>query len=381
MKVLFIGSRLYDDVAYHVDELGIESIITESNEEAPNLDLPSKYYIVPRGMDKPMEIAIEENVDAIVPLLGIDPPLRDVAIMKEKIEKEHNIPVISSNLNAVDIASDKIKTKEFFKSIGLNVPPAKVLVKEDFSNEEEFIEKLGFDFPIVLKQGEGQGGKDICISDNYEDVLDYFEKFNQALIENFIEGAEVSIEVLGWDGQYLPLVPVYKGDTNLEGIHPISRLRYGPCDFDGISNDEFRKIAKKIAMNLKSEGTIDMDLIYSREENKVYAIEINTRPSGTRYLSYATTGLSPLNIVVDIATGNFDAEKLENEIKHYYSLEIPIGDYDGPEPNDPIKEYVNGNFIVHGPKGYQRITIRGNSREETFEIADELTGNDYRNSI
>ena len=62
MKVLFIGSRLYDDVAYHVDKLGVESIITESNEEAPNLDLPTKYYIVPRGMDKPMEIAIDEEI-------------------------------------------------------------------------------------------------------------------------------------------------------------------------------------------------------------------------------------------------------------------------------------------------------------------------------
>ncbi|MBR5503220.1 MAG: ATP-grasp domain-containing protein [Methanobrevibacter sp.] len=377
MKVLFIGSRLYDDVAYHVDELGIESIITESNEEAPNLDLPSKYYIVPRGMDKPMEIAIEEEVDAIVPLLGIDPPLKDVAIMKDKIEREYGIPVISSNLNAVDIASDKIKTKEFFKSIGLNVPEARVLTKDDFSNEEEFLEKLGFDFPIVLKQGEGQGGKDICITSQFSDVLEYFESFNQALIENFIEGAEVSIEVIGWDGEYLPLVPVYKGDTSLEGIHPIKRLRYGPCDFDGIDNEEFRKLAKKISINLKSEGTIDMDLIYSREENIVYAIEINTRPSGTRYLSYATTGLSPLGLVVDIASKNFDANALEKEIKHYYSLEIPIGDYEGPEPNEPVKEYVNGNFIVHGPKGYQRITIRGNTREETFKIAEELTGNDY----
>ncbi len=377
MKVLFIGSRLYDDVAYHVDELGIESIITESNEEAPNLDLPSKYYIVPRGMDKPMEIAIEEEVDAIVPLLGIDPPLKDVAIMKDKIEREYGIPVISSNLNAVDIASDKIKTKEFFKSIGLNVPEARVLTKDDFSNEEEFLEKLGFDFPIVLKQGEGQGGKDICITSQFSDVLEYFESFNQALIENFIEGAEVSIEVIGWDGEYLPLVPVYKGDTSLEGIHPIKRLRYGPCDFDGIDNEEFRKLAKKISINLKSEGTIDMDLIYSREENTVYAIEINTRPSGTRYLSYATTGLSPLGLVVDIASKNFDANALEKEIKHYYSLEIPIGDYEGPEPNEPVKEYVNGNFIVHGPKGYQRITIRGNTREETFKIAEELTGNDY----
>ena len=377
MKVLFIGSRLYDDVAYHVDKLGIESIITESNEEAPNLDLPTRYYIVPRGMDKPMEIAIEEEVDAIVPLLGIDPPLMDVAIMKEEIEEKHNIPVISSNVNAVSIASDKIKTKEFFESIGLNVPPAKVLSKDDFDSEEEFLEKLGFGFPIVLKQGEGQGGKDICITTEFSDVMDYFDKFDQSLIEKFIEGNEVSIEVIGWNGEYLPLVPVYKGDTNLEGIHPISRLRYGPCDFDTIDNEEFRKIAKQIATNLKSEGTIDMDLIYSKEENKVYAVEINTRPSGTRYLSFACTDLNPLNLLVDIAVGDFDIGELEKEMKSYYALEIPIGDYEGPEPQEPLKEYINGNFIVHGPKGYQRITIRGNTREDTFKLAKELTGNDY----
>ncbi len=377
MKVLFIGSRLYDDVAYHVDKLGVESIITESNEEAPNLDLATKYYIVPRGMDKPMEIAIKEEVDAIVPLLGIDPPLMNVAIMKEEIEEKHNIPVISSNVNAVKIASDKIKTKEFFKSIGLNVPPAKVLKKDDFENEKEFIEKLGFDFPIVLKQGEGQGGKDICITNDFTDVSDYFNLFDEALIEKFIEGSEVSIEVIGWNGEYLPLVPVYKGETNLEGIHPIKRLRYGPCDFESIDNEEFRKLAKHIASNLKSEGTIDMDLIYSKEENKVYAIEINTRPSGTRYLSFACTDLNPLNLLVDIATGNFDIEEFEEKMKSYYTLEIPIGDYEGPEPQKPLKEYINNNFIVHGPKGYQRITIRGNTREETFQIAKELTGNDY----
>ena len=80
------------------------------------------------------------------------------------------------------------------------------------------------------------------------------------MIEKFIEGSEVSIEVIGWNGEYLPLVPVYKGETNLEGIHPIKRLRYGPCDFEDMDNEEFRKIAKHIATNLKSEGTIDMDL-------------------------------------------------------------------------------------------------------------------------
>ncbi|MCQ2977512.1 MAG: ATP-grasp domain-containing protein [archaeon] len=376
-KILFIGSRLFDDVAYHANSLGVESILTESNENADNLDLASKYYIVPRGFDEPMKIAIEENVDAIIPLIGIDSPLMGIAEMKEKIEKTHQIPVIFSNTNVVSVAADKIKTKEFFKSIGLNVPKSGILNKKDFVNEESFLDKLGFNFPIVLKQGEGQGGKDICIATEFSQVEEYFSNFEMALIEEFIEGNEVSIEVICWNDTYVPLAPIYKGDTNLEGIHPISRLRKGPCDFDKISNEEIRDLARKIAINLKAEGTFDIDLIYSPERNIIYAIEINTRPSGTRYLSYACTGLSPLNLLIDIAVGDCDINSLESKIQHNYALEIPIGNYEGPSPNEPVKEFINGNYIVHGPKGYQRLTISAKTLDEAYIIAKELTGNDY----
>ena len=62
MKILFIGSRLFDDVAWYTKQLGIETIITESNENAVNLDLADKHYIVPRGMEEPLNIAIKEDV-------------------------------------------------------------------------------------------------------------------------------------------------------------------------------------------------------------------------------------------------------------------------------------------------------------------------------
>ena len=117
MKILFIGSRLYDDIDYYVRENGIESIITESNEEAINLDLPDQVFIVPRGMDSPKQIAISQNVDAVVPLIGIDPPLIEVAKMKEDLEAETGIPVIAANLRAVSLTSDKIETKKFYTEI------------------------------------------------------------------------------------------------------------------------------------------------------------------------------------------------------------------------------------------------------------------------
>ena len=75
MKILFIGARLFDDVALYTKKNSITSVVTESNPESPNLKLADSHYIVSRGMEEPMKIAIEEEVDGIVPLIGIDGPL------------------------------------------------------------------------------------------------------------------------------------------------------------------------------------------------------------------------------------------------------------------------------------------------------------------
>ena len=47
MKLLFIGSRLYDDIDWYVKSKDVESVLTESNEDAINLDLPDQVFIVP----------------------------------------------------------------------------------------------------------------------------------------------------------------------------------------------------------------------------------------------------------------------------------------------------------------------------------------------
>ena len=165
MKLLFIGSRLYDDLDWYVRSKGIESILTESNENAINLDLPDQVFIVPRGMDGPKQVALMQKVDAVVPLIGIDPPLIDVAHMKEELEAEYEIPVVAAGVRAVELTSDKIKTKEFYNEIGVATPNYQIL-----NGPEE----LTIDFPVVLKQGQGQGGKDIKVARSIKDVEEYF---------------------------------------------------------------------------------------------------------------------------------------------------------------------------------------------------------------
>ena len=363
MKLLFIGSRLYDDIDWYVKRKNIESILTESNENAINLDLPDQVFIVPRGMDGPKQVAVMQNVDAIVPLIGIDPPLIDVAHMKEEIEQEHGIPVIAANVRAVELTSNKIKTKKFYDEIGVVTPEYQILDSPD---------DLTLEFPVVLKQGEGQGGKDIKIAKSMDDVEEYFENFNQALCEQFIEGSEISIEVLGFNGEFVALPPIYTRETTLEGTHPLSKVKTGPCMVQGLDNNLVQHTAYKVAKNLDSDGIFEMDFMYSPEKDQLYAIEVNTRPNGTRYLTTATCGVNSLCELVNMAIGEFSPANISDKLEYHYSTEIPVGDYNGPCPNEPVKSFDDNDFVVHGPEGYQRLTARADSKKDLDNLISKL---------
>ncbi|WP_298520851.1 acetyl-CoA carboxylase biotin carboxylase subunit family protein [uncultured Methanobrevibacter sp.] len=363
MKILFIGSRLYDDIDWYVKEKGIESVLTESNEEAINLDLPDQVFIVPRGMDGPKQVALMQKVDAIVPLIGIDPPLIDVAHMKEEVERDFRIPVIAADVRAVELTSNKINTKEFYTEIGVTTPEYQILNSPD---------ELTLDFPVVLKQGEGQGGKDIKIAKSIEDVEEYFNQFSQALCEEFIEGSEISIEVLGYGGEYVALPPIYKGETTIEGTHPLNKVKTGPCMVEGLDNNLVQHTAYKVAKNLDSDGIFEMDFMYSKQKDQLYAIEVNTRPNGTRYLTTATCGINSLCELVNMAIGEFSLADISDRLEYHYSTEIPVGNYGGPSPKEPVKSFAYNDFVVHGPEGYQRVTARANSKKDLENLVEKL---------
>jgi carbamoylphosphate synthase large subunit len=228
-----------------------------------------------------------------------------------------------------------------------------------------------------LKQIEGQGGSGIKIISSIDHSEKYFQEFENGVAEKFIEGPEISIEVLRWNGKTVPLVPVYKGETTLDCIHPLKKIKKAPLNINNINNEEnnrkIQDIAVDIAEKLGLEGTADIDLIFNTETQENNVIEINARPSGTRYLTNAATGVNIMHELIDMASGNWNDLKLKNRIKNYSALEIPVGSYISNKNNYKFREFSNENsWIIHGPNNYERITIRGETMAKAVKIAEDL---------
>lgn len=375
MKMLFIGARLFNEVAYFAKSKGIETILTESNSDSPNLDLADKHHIVSRGMEQPMELALSEDVDAVIPLIGIDKPLADVALMKEKLEGEYNLPVVASGVKATEISGDKFKTKKFLIKNKFKTPEYIKWTKSQSTKSD-----LRLNYPIVLKQSQGQGGVGVKICLSPQDTEDYLKIFPDTMVEEFIKGSEISVEVLRWNQKSLPLVGVYKGETTLTGTHPIEKTRNAPVNLKDVKNQELRAMAQKIMDKLDADGSAEVEFIFNHDKKEITTLEINTRPSGTRFLTYCSTNISPMHQLVNMGMGEWNPKHLEREIKNYFALEMPLPSLtfrSNPQlVNDTNQKKqiltTQKPYIVHGPEKASRITVRSLNMDKSYEIIKSL---------
>ncbi|GAB6054822.1 ATP-grasp domain-containing protein [Methanobacterium movens] len=384
MKILFIGARLFDEVAFYAREMGVETILSESSPESTNLKLADKYFLVPRGMDHPMEIALKEDVDAVVPLIGIDKPLLEVARMKEILEKEYNLPVVASGVDATQIAGDKLKTKQFLTKNNIKTPEFQEISREQYlQNNHSKIENNKFKFPSVLKQAEGQGGMGIKIALSKNDADSYFEQYDTAIAEKFVKGMEVSVEVLSWKGKTIALVPVYKGETTLDCTHPLNKMRTAPAQIPQLDNEKLRKLSEDIVDKMGGSGTIEVEFIFDPITCELNALEVNTRPSGTRYLTLTSSSVHPLHELVNMGISKWNKEQIEKNMESNSALEMRLPENRKKAINEIFEKYpenyLNKNlfaknrpWIIHGHEKARRITIRAKDNNETINIAKKL---------
>jgi len=192
------------------------------------------------------------------------------------------IPYTGSGVLASALALDKVYTKKVFVYHGLPVAKYKVLEKR-VESPGDILGELGY--PVIVKparEGSTIGVTVVREPGGLDDAINTaFVYGDKILIEEYIEGKEITVGVLG--DQPLPVIEIISKTSFYD-----YRAKYEPGMSEHIvpaklSKEEY-ELAQSLALSahrvLGCKGATRVDMVMDRE-GKIYLLEVNTIPGMT----------------------------------------------------------------------------------------------------
>jgi phosphoribosylamine--glycine ligase len=253
-----------------------------------NAGIAQDATIVPLDPDSPAAVtdfANEHDIDLVV--IGPEAPL--VAGVADAV-REHGIPVFGPGKAAAQLEGSKTFAKRVMDAAG--VPTGRAVHAHTIAEVEAALDDLGA--PHVVKADGLAAGKGVIVTNDRAAAVAHAEQYlptGPVLVEEFLDGPEVSLFFLSDGDRVLPLSPAqdYKrledGDRgpNTGGMGAYSPLPWLDGRFG--SEEEFvdlvtRTVAEPVIRQLDAEGTPFIGLLYAGlvlTESGVKVIEFNAR--------------------------------------------------------------------------------------------------------
>lgn len=229
---------------------------------------------------------------------------------------------LKSNTYSSAIAStNKVYMRRAFIKGNCNVP--KFI---EVNNQTIILDNL--QFPLIVKPSDRSGSRGVTKIDKKEDlekaILNALEEsfIKTAIVEQFIEGVEVSVETITWNGEHIILAITDKVTTNAPYF--VELAHHQPSQ---LSDEILIKIKHE---TLKCLNALDINFGASHSEFKitsegdVYVIEVGARMGGDfigSHLVPLSTGYDFLKGVIDVALDQFEKPVLsKNTFSGIYFL-------------------------------------------------------------
>lgn len=225
-----------------------------------------------------------------------------------------NIPYVGCGVLASASGMDKQITKVFVDSTNVKRPKSIDLLKEDYKYGKKL--NIEFSYPIFVKPANGGSSVGITKVENeatlHEAIMTAFDFDNKIIIEEGVQGRELSIAIVGNDelefGEICEIITPEKKPFSYETkyINPIAQMKI-PADIDEITLKNIKEMAKTIYKSIGCEIWARIDLFLDNN-NEVYFNEINTIPAFTSHsivpLSFQKKGIEStmlINKLIDLA--------------------------------------------------------------------------------
>ncbi len=295
--------------SFAMEELGIESIMVNSNPETVSTDYDTSdlLFFEPLTTEDVLNICDRMQPDGVIVQFGGQTPLN----LAHGLEAA-GIPIVGTSPDMIDAAEDRERFQAILNKLKLNQPPNGLA--SDIEGARKIAERITY--PVLVRPSYVLGGRAMEICYDEDSLVRYMREAvdvspdRPVLIDKFLEDAiEVDVDAIS-DGE-TTLVGGVMQHIEEAGVHSgDSACALPPFSLKQETIEEIKQATYALAEELQVCGLMNIQFAVKQEgdHSTVYILEVNPRASRTVPFVSKATGRSLARIAAKVMVG----EKLKD---------------------------------------------------------------------
>lgn len=278
MRLCIVGGALQGmEAVFLARKAGYTTVVIDKRCDAPALSMCDEAHVLDPIESPDDALAIFLSCDAVLPACEE----YDLLKALDRMLKGGNVPFLF-DLRSYDISQSKIESNELMARVGVPLPRP--------------YPECGF--PIVVKPSGQSGSVGVTVAHDDAEMMEGIEKVrglgDKPVIQEFVHGKSVSIEVIGRKGSARAYVTT---EVVLDPGYDCKEVRCHPYILDPSQQSDFSTFSKEIARSLLLDGLMDVEAILTPRGLRF--LEIDARiPSQTPAAIFEATGV---NLLAELA--------------------------------------------------------------------------------
>ncbi|MCS6984453.1 MAG: carbamoyl-phosphate synthase large subunit [Leptospiraceae bacterium] len=314
--------------AFALKDLGIESIMVNSNPEtvSTDYDTSDRLYFEPLTAEHIYEIYRREKskgeVLGLVVQFGGQTPLR-----LAKSLAQLGMPILGTSIESIEICEDRQLFQQLLHKLGLR--QSEGYMAASVEDAVRAAQKLGY--PVLVRPSFVLGGRAMMIVHTEEQLRQYMQENTEvslrrpALIDRFLQNAlELDVDALS-DGQTVTICGILE-HVEEAGVHSGDSACLLPTvSIPQALLEQIQHATEKIALELKVRGFINIQ--YAIQDKQLYVLEVNPRASRTVPFLAKATGKPLVKYAMGVILGKTLRELGFTEmpkLNYYYAKEVVL---------------------------------------------------------
>ncbi|QDT30593.1 carbamoyl-phosphate synthase large subunit [Gimesia panareensis] len=290
--------------SFALQELGIESIMVNSNPETVSTDYDTSDHLFfePLTTEDVLNICDRMQPDGVIVQFGGQTPLN----LARGLEAA-GINIIGTSPEMIDAAEDRERFQAILEKLELHQPPNGIAT--DIESARNVASKISY--PILVRPSYVLGGRAMEICYDEESLVRYMNEAVNAspdhpvLVDQFLEDAiEVDVDAIS-DG-ITTLVGGVMEHIEEAGVHSgDSACVLPPHSLPDSVIDEIKRATHALARELKVKGLMNIQFAVKKTDDDyiVYILEVNPRASRTSPFVSKATGLPLPKVAAKVMAG------------------------------------------------------------------------------